>query len=74
MVHKSKDYKHAKIACFYKPHGSPSMLALPIGELVGLSLQQQTMMHMELSLTCDWDMLNRQSTHTTHEHVWLMYE
>ena len=39
MVHKSKDYKHAKIACLYKPCGSLSTLGLPIGELVGLLLQ-----------------------------------
>ena len=59
MVHKSNGYKHAKIACFYKPHGSLAMLKLPIGALVGLSLQQETMLHVELSLTCDREALNR---------------
>ena len=59
MVYKNKDYKHAKIACFYTPHGSLATLGLPIGAYVGLSMQQQTMLHMELSLTCDWVVLNR---------------
>ena len=74
MLHKSKDYKHAKIACFYKPHGSLAMLGSHIGALVGLSLQQQTMLHVELSLTCDRVVVNGQSTHTMHEHIWLAYE
>ena len=59
MVHKSKDYKHAEIACFYTPYGGLATLGLPIGAFVGLSIQQQTMLHMELSLTYDWDVLNR---------------
>ena len=74
MVHESKDYKHAKIACFYKPNGSLAMLGLPIGSLVGLSLQQQTMLHVELSLTCDRVGLNGQIMHAMHEHVCLMYK
>ena len=45
-----------------------------IGALVGLSLQQQTMLHVEVSLTCDQVVVNGQSTHTMHEHIWLTYE
>ena len=74
MVHKSKVYKHAKVACFYKPHGSLAMLGSLIGALVGLTLKQQTMLHVELSLTCDQVVLNGQSMSAMHEHIWLTYE
>ena len=53
MVHESKNYKHAKIACFYEPHDSLAMLGSPIGASVGLSQKQQTMLDVELSIMSD---------------------
>ena len=58
-----------KIACFYKPHGSLTMLGSPKGSLVGSSLRQQTMIHVKLSSICDWSVFNRQNMHITSEHI-----
>ena len=37
MVHERKNYKHAKMACFYKPHDSLATLGMLIGASMRLS-------------------------------------